>query len=75
MGFGKFLMDGICAVGAVVAAPVVLPAAGMAVAVSSLTGTVGLTAGMAMAGASTATAATVAGVAGLAAGEVMDQKK
>jgi len=34
MGFGKWLLGGVCAVGAVIAAPIVLPmaAAGLAIA-------------------------------------------
>lgn len=64
MGFGKFLVGGLCAVGAVVAAPVALPAMGMAVAASSLTGAVGVTAGLAIASASTATVVGTAAVAG-----------
>ena len=37
MGFGKFVLGGVCAVGAVIAAPVVVPAAGIALATSTLT--------------------------------------
>lgn len=74
MGFGKFLLGGACAVGAIIAAPVVLPAAGMAIAGSSLTGAAGLTAGMAIAGASSTTAAVVAGAAGVAAGAAHEKK-
>lgn len=35
MGFGKWVLGGVCAVGAVVAAPVVLPTAGLATVVTS----------------------------------------
>ena len=66
MGFGKFLVGGLCAVGAVVAAPVVLPTVGLAVAGSALTGAAGVTAGLAIASTSATTAAVAAGVAGTA---------
>ena len=36
MGFGKYVLGGICAVGAVIAAPVVLPAEGIGIATSAL---------------------------------------
>lgn len=60
MGLGKFLFGGLCAVGAVIAAPVALPAAAVTLAGAGAVG-----AGVAVASASTATVATVAGVAGL----------
>ena len=68
MGFGKFLIGGICAVGAVVAAPVVLPAA-------PVTGAVGVSAGLAIATTSAATAGVVAGTAGVIAGDIMEDKE
>lgn len=78
MGFGKFLLGGVCAVGAVIAAPVVVPAAGMAMATSSALGTLGLSAGLGLATASTTTVATVvgvsAGVAGVAAGAYQEKR-
>lgn len=78
MGFGKFLLGGLCAVGAVIAAPVVVPAAGLAVAGSLATGAVGTTIGMAAATASTATIATAAGVAaattGIAVGAIQEKR-
>lgn len=78
MGFGKWLLGGACAVGAVIAAPVVLPAAGFAVMGSAVGATaVGATAGMAMmAGTSGAVAATAAaaGAAGLAVGAASEKK-
>lgn len=78
MGFGKFLLGGVCAVGAVIAAPIVVPAAGLAIATSSVTGAIGLTAGLGLATASTATVATVAGVtagvAGVAAGALQEKQ-
>lgn len=43
MGFGKWVLGGVCAVGAVVAAPVVLPTAGLATLVTS--GVAGVAAG------------------------------
>ena len=66
MGFGKFLVGGLCSVGAIIAAPVVLPAAGMAIAASTVTGTIGLVAGTTLAAASTATVAATAAAAGAA---------
>lgn len=75
MGFGKFLVGGVCAVGAVVAAPVILPAAGFAVAGSTITGAAGLTAGMALAGVSPAAAAVAAGTAGVVVADAMEDKK
>lgn len=78
MGFGKFLLGGVCAVGAVIAAPIVVPAAGMAIAASSVTGAIGLTAGLGLVTASSATVATVAGVtagvAGIAAGAYQEKQ-
>lgn len=65
MGFGKFLLGGICAVGAVVAAPVVLPAA-------AAVGTMAAGAGTAVAGAAAAAGTAAAGTAvGAAAVEAM----
>ena len=75
MGFGKFLIGGICAVGAVVAAPVVLPAAGLAIAAAPVTGAVGVSAGLAIATTSAATAGVVAGTAGVIAGDIMEDKE
>lgn len=66
MGFGKFLVGGLCSVGAIIAAPVVLPAAGMAIAASTVTGTIGLVAGTTLAAASTTTVAATAVAAGAA---------
>lgn len=78
MGFGKFLLGGVCAVGAVIAAPIVVPAAGFALAASSVTGAIGLTAGLGLVTASSATVATVAGVtagvAGVAAGAFQEKQ-
>lgn len=83
MGFGKFLLGGVCAVGAVIAAPVVVPAAGLALATTSMVGTgaasaAAFTAGVGMYTASSAAAATVAGVAagaaGVAAGAAQEKK-
>ena len=74
MGFGKFIVGGLCAVGAVVAAPVVLPAAGLAIAGSAVTGTAGLIAGTALMGTSATTAAAVAGVAGTAIAAASEKK-
>ena len=78
MGFGKFLLGGVAAVGAVIAAPVVLPAAGFAVATSALTGAAGVTAGFAIAGAGAttaglATAGAIAGGTALAAGNAIEK--
>lgn len=84
MGFGKFLLGGVCAVGAVIAAPVVVPAAGIALATSTLTvggavGSAAMAVGSGMALASSATVATAAGVAagaaGLAAGAAEERKQ
>lgn len=78
MGFGKWVLGGVCAAGAVIAAPIVVPAAGMAIAGSAATGMVGLSLGLGMATASSATIATTAGVAagvaGVAAGAAQEKK-
>lgn len=78
MGFGKWVLGGVCAAGAVIAAPVVLPAAGLAIVGSSLGATgVGLTAGLGMMAASSgavATTAAVAGTAGVAIGAAQEKK-
>lgn len=63
MGFGKYIVGGLCAVGAIVAAPVVAPAAGFA-----LLGTAGSSVGVALMSASATTVAATAGVAAGAAG-------
>ena len=71
MGFGKFLLGGLCAVGAVVAAPVVLPVAaaagtavaGAATAVGTAVGGVATAAGTVVGGVATAAGTTVAGTA------------
>lgn len=78
MGFGKWLLGGACAVGAVIAAPVVLPAAGFAMMGSAVGATTlgfaaALELGTASAGAVAATAA-AAGAAGVAAGSVCEKK-
>ena len=73
MGFGKFLLGGVCAVGAIVAAPVVLPTAGLAIAASTATGAIGTTVGLAVATATPAAAAAVAGAAGIAAGSMVEK--
>lgn len=78
MGFGKWLLGGVCAVGAVVAAPVLLPAAGLAIAAAPVTGAIGVSAGLGMAAASTGTVAAtaaVAGAAGAAAGAMQEKKQ
>ena len=77
MGFGKWVLGGVCAVGAVVAAPVALPAMGAAILTSSTVGatTAGISAGLAMLGASSGTVATVAGAAGFAAGAAQEKKR
>lgn len=75
MGFGKWLLGGVCAVGAVVAAPVLLPAAGLAIAAAPATGAIGLSVGSAMMGVSAGTAAAVAGAAGVAAGAIQEKKQ
>lgn len=77
MGFGKWVLGGVCAVGAVVAAPVVLPAAGLAIAAAPVTGAIGVTAGLGLAAASTGTVAATAagaGVIGVAAGVAQEKK-
>lgn len=61
MGFGKWILGGVCTVGAVIAAPVVLPAAAVAA---------GAAAGAAAAGAAATAGAAVAGAATAAAGAV-----
>ncbi len=67
MGFGKWLVGGVCAVGAVIAAPIVLPiAAGAAVAAAGAAATAAATVGAAAA----ATATAVGGVAAAAGGVV-----
>lgn len=79
MGFGKWVLGGVCAVGAVVAAPVVLPAAGFALASSAVGATsVGLSAGLGMMAASTGTVAATAaaaGAAGVVAGAAQEKKR
>ena len=58
MGFGKFLLGGLCVVGSVVAAPVVLPSAGLALMGAAGTGAIGTavaSAGLSVAAASTTT--------------------
>lgn len=78
MGLGKYVLGGICAVGAVVAAPVVLPAAGFSIAASALGATgAGFALGTGMMAASTgavATTAVAAGAAGVAVGSVHEKK-
>ncbi len=63
MGKGKWILGGLCALGAIVAAPVVAPVAGMAMlgSTSAAVGTAGI-------GLLTASSTTVAAGAGLAAG-------
>lgn len=77
MGIGKYLLGGACAVGAIIAAPVVLPAAGAAIMGSTVTGVAGITVGATIATAGTtgviASAAT-AGAAGLAVGTLKEKK-
>lgn len=63
MGFGKFLLGGICAVGAIVAAPVVLPAAA---AVGAAVGGTAAAAGTAIAGTAAAAGTAIAGTAAAA---------
>lgn len=79
MGFGKWVLGGVCAVGAVVAAPVVLPAAGFALASSAVGATsVGLSAGLGMMAASTGTVAATAaaaGAVGVVAGAAQEKKR
>lgn len=78
MGFGKWVLGGVCAVGAVVAAPVVLPAAGLAIAAAPVTGAIGVTAGLGLAAASTGTVAATAaaaGTVGVVAGAVQEKKQ
>ncbi len=78
MGFGKYVLGGICAVGAVIAAPVVLPAAGLGIATSALGATgAGLALGTGMMAASTGTVAATAvaaGTAGMVAGNAHEKK-
>lgn len=78
MGFGKYVLGGICAVGAVIAAPVVLPAAGLGIAGSALGATgAGFALGTGMMAASTGTVAATtiaAGTAGVAAGSAYEKK-
>ncbi len=77
MGFGKWVLGGVCAVGAVVAAPVVLPAAGLAIAAAPVTGAIGVSAGLGLAAASTGTVAATAaaaGAVGVAAGAMQEKK-
>lgn len=78
MSFGKFLLGGVCAAGAIIAAPIVVPAAGLAIAGSAATGMAGLTLGLGMASAAPATVATVAGVvagaAGVTAGAIQEKQ-
>lgn len=75
MGFGKFLVGGVCAAGAIVAAPVILPAVGFA---AIGTGAIGTTVGLGLMTASSTTlavgAGAVAGVAGVAAGASQEKK-
>lgn len=73
MGFGKFLLGGLCAAGAIIAAPVVLPmAAGAAVIAGSAMAGAAATAGAAVAGAATAAgAAAASSAAGVALGGAM----
>lgn len=68
MGFGKWIVGGVCAVGAVIAAPVVLPVAGVNAAVAALgVGGGALAAGgLGTAAASAASVAATAAVAGTA---------
>lgn len=75
MGFGKWVLGGVCAVGAVVAAPVVLPAAGLAIAAAPATGAIGLSVGSALMGVSAGTAAAAAGAAGVAVGAAQEKKR
>ncbi len=78
MGFGKYVLGGICAVGAVIAAPVVLPAAGIGIATSALGATgAGLALGTGMMAVSTGTVAATAvaaGTAGMAVGSAHEKK-
>lgn len=60
MGIGKWILGGVCAVGAVVAAPIVLP---MAAAGAAAAGAAAATAGAAVAGAAATAGAAVAGAA------------
>ena len=75
MGFGKWVLGGVCAVGAVVAAPVVLPAAGLAIAAAPATGAIGLSVGSALMGVSAGTAAAAAGAARVAVGAAQEKKR
>ena len=69
MGFGKFIVGGLCVVGGIIAAPIVLPAAAAAGAVvaagaasaAAAAGATAVAAGTAVAGAATAAGAAVAG--------------
>lgn len=78
MGFGKFVLGGVCAVGAVIAAPVVVPAATIALATSPITGAAGLAAAETLLFASSTSvavgAAAVGGAAGMAAGAAQEKK-
>lgn len=66
MGFGKWIVGGVCAVGAVIAAPVVLPVAGVNAAVAALGGGALVAGGLGTAAASAASVAATAAVAGTA---------
>lgn len=68
MGFGKFLFGGVCAVGAAMAAPILVPAVGTTLIASSIGGGAAVTAGFAMATASSTALATGAAVTAGAAG-------
>ena len=76
MGKGKWILGGLCALGAIVAAPVVAPVAGMAMLGSS-SAAVGA-AGIGLIGASStavaAGAGVAAGAAGVAAGSVREKR-
>lgn len=64
MGVGKWILGGVCAVGAVVAAPVVLPmAAGVAAAGAATAGAAAASAGAVVAGAAGAVASSAVGTA------------
>lgn len=77
MGFGKFVLGGVCAVGAVIAAPAVVPAATLAL-INPITGTAGLAAAETLLFASSTSvavgAAAVGGAAGMAAGAAQEKK-
>lgn len=69
MGFGKFLLGGLCVVGSVVAAPVMLPSAGFALIGAAGTGAIGTavtSAGLSLAAASTTALAGAGAVGGIA---------